>query len=94
MPRRHAYKSTVDFAVSFENPTRTFHKHENMQEVCNYWETNPTSKRIFVYVDNPRSIAGDNIEVHEIYTVEDGVFRTIDKPKYYNKPFKSRKKTK
>ena len=94
MPRKKAYKSTLDFAPSFEKPRRTFHTHKNMQEVCNYWETNPTGKRIFVYEDNPRSIAGDHIEVHEIYTVEDGVFRTIDKPRYFNTAFKNCKKTK
>jgi len=94
MPRRTAYKSTVDFAPSFEKPIRTFHKHENMQEVCDYWENNPTNKRIFVYADNPKSMAGDHIEVHEIYNIEDGLFRPVDKPRYFNTAFKNCKKTK
>ena len=74
------YKSTTDYLPTFEKYKRKFIDHETLPDLLNYYKSNPTDKRIFVYIIRKNSTK-DFQDVHEVYTMEAGKMRPVRKPK-------------
>ena len=85
MPTKNYYKSTLDLRPTFEKPKRTFYIHKDMNDVCNFWQSKKTNKRIYVYLNNIHSEKNQFEEVHSVYTLQKGLLKPVDKPSYLSK---------